>query len=131
MMTRDDATMVEDFYRQGISRMRYLFPFTILIAALLTNLTAVGAEELSFELSLKDHKFTPAELTIPAGKRVKLTIKNLDSTAAEFESHKFKAEKIVPASGEVSLYIGPLEAGTYGFFDDFHEDQTKGVLTAK
>ena len=111
--------------------MRYILPFPALIAALLTSLTALGADDLSFELSLKDHKFTPAELTIPADKRVKLTIKNLDATAAEFESHNFKAEKIVPSGGEVSLYIGPLKAGTYSFFDDFHEDQTKGTLTAK
>jgi heme/copper-type cytochrome/quinol oxidase subunit 2 len=130
-MTPDHTAMIENFYRQGISRMRYILPFPALIAALLTSLTALGADDLSFELSLKDHKFTPAELTIPADKRVKLTIKNLDATAAEFESHNFKAEKIVPSGGEVSLYIGPLKAGTYGFFDDFHEDQTKGTLTAK
>ena len=65
------------------------------------------------------------------GKRLKLTIKNLDAPPAEFESHNFEAEKVVPAGGEVSLYIGPLKAGTYLFFDDFHEDQTKGTLIAK
>jgi hypothetical protein len=48
-----------------------------------------------------------------------------------FESHNFKAEKVVPTGGEVGLYIGPLKAGTYLFFDDFHEDQTKGTLIAK
>jgi hypothetical protein len=119
--------MIEDVYLQEISRMRYIFPFPILVAALLTSLTALGADHQSFELSLQEHKFTPQELTIPADKRVKLTIKNLDATAAEFESHSFKAEKVVPAGGELSLYIGPLK----GFFDDFHEDQTKGTLIAK
>ena len=58
----------------------------------LTSFTALGADDLSFELSLREHKFTPSELTIPADKRVKLTIKNLDSTPAEFESHNFKVE---------------------------------------
>lgn len=122
---------LEDVYYQEISRMRYLLPFPILIAALLNSFTALGADEPSFEFSLKGHKFSPSELTIPADKRVKLTIKNLDSTPAEFESHNFKAEKVIPAGGEVSLYIGPLKAGTYGFFDDFHEDETKGTLIAK
>jgi Cupredoxin-like domain len=42
-----------------------------------------------------------------------------------------KLEKVVPTGGEVGLYIGPLKAGTYLFFDDFHEDQTKGTLIAK
>jgi hypothetical protein len=123
--------MIEDFYWQGISRMRYILPVSVLITAFLTSFTALGADDLSFELSLKEHKFTPSELTIPADKRVKLTIKNLDSTPAEFESHNFKVEKVIPAGGEVSLYIGPLKGGTYGFFDDFHEDETKGTLIAK
>jgi heme/copper-type cytochrome/quinol oxidase subunit 2 len=96
----------------------------------LTSFTAQGADD-NFELSLNEHKFTPSELTVPADKRIKLTIKNLDASAAEFESHNFKAEKVVPAGGEASLYIGPLKAGTYMFFDDFHEDQTKGTLIAK
>jgi cupredoxin-like protein len=127
----DHTEMIEDFYRQGISRMHSILPFPVLIIALLTNLTALGADDQSFELSLKEHKFEPQELTIPADKRVKLAIKNLDSTPAEFESHNFKAEKVIPAGGEVSLYIGPLKGGTYGFFDDFHEDETKGTLIAK
>jgi hypothetical protein len=126
-----DCAVIEDVYCQGTPRMRYLFPFSLPITALLANYTALGANDLSFELSLKEHKFTPSQLTVPADKRVKLTIKNLDSTPAEFESHNFKAEKVVPAGGEVSLYIGPLQAGTYGFFDDFHEDQTKGTLIVK
>ena len=98
--------MIEDFYWQGISRMRYIVPVTVVITTFLTIVTALGADDLSFELSLKEHKFTPSELTIPADKRVKLW-------------------------GEVSLYIGPLKGGTYGFFDDFHEDETKGTLIAK
>jgi len=111
--------------------MRYVLPFPVLITALLTSFAGFGADDLSFELSLKDHQFTPPHLTIPADKRVKLTIKNLDSTPAEFESHNFWAEKIIPGGDEVSLYVGPLKAGTYGFFDDFHASQTKGTLIVK
>jgi len=122
-----DCTAMEDIYHKGISRMRYILPFPLIITALLTSVTALAADDI-FELSLKDHQFTPSQLSIPADKRVKLTIKNLDSTPAEFESHNFKAEKVIPGGGEVSLYIGPLKAGTYGFFDDFHADQTKGSL---
>ena len=110
--------------------MRYAISLPMIIAGLLTSFTAQGADD-NFELSLNEHKFTPSELTVPADKRIKLTIKNLDASAAEFESHNFKAEKVVPAGGEASLYIGQLKAGTYTFFDDFHEDQTKGTLIAK
>jgi hypothetical protein len=110
--------------------MRITLIVPVLVAAMIGSAAALAADEPSFELSLKDHQFTPGELTVPADKRLKLTIKNLDTLPAEFESHDFKAEKIVPAGGEVSVYIGPLKAGTYGFFDDFH-GSTKGSLIAK
>jgi plastocyanin len=110
--------------------MRYAL-FLVLLAALFPAFAAQGGDEPSVALSVKDRKFTPAELTVPAGKRVTLTIKNLDASAVEFESRDFKAEKIVPAGNEVSLHIGPLQPGTYGFFDDFHEDETKGTLVVK
>ncbi|HTZ79403.1 MAG TPA: cupredoxin domain-containing protein [Stellaceae bacterium] len=110
--------------------MRILRPGLIAVA-LLASSVAFAADEPSFELALQNHKFQPAALTIPAGKRVKLTVKNLDPTPAEFESHDFKAEKVIPAGKSVILYVGPLEAGSYGFFDDFHKSQTTGTLIAK
>jgi hypothetical protein len=98
-----------------------------------TAMAAEGppADTPAFTLTLKDHAFAPAQLTIPADKQVKLTVKNLDATPAEYESEDFQAEKVVPANGEISLFIGPLKAGTYGFYDDFHEDETKGTLVAQ
>jgi plastocyanin len=110
--------------------MRFRLPIAVVGAALFVSVTAL-ADSASFELSLKEHKFEPAELTVPADTRLKLTIKNLDATPAEFESHDFRAEKIVPGNGEVSLYVGPLKAGSYQFFDDFHASSTKGTLIAK
>lgn len=91
----------------------------------------VFAAEDSYTLTLKDHKFAPAGLTIPAGKKVKITVKNLDSTPAEFESDDFKAEKVVPAGKQVDILVGPLKAGTYEFHDEYHEAQSKTRLTVK
>ena len=45
-------------------------------------------QELSYELTIKDHRFEPLELQVPAGKRFKLVVKNLDPAAEEFESSK-------------------------------------------
>jgi hypothetical protein len=111
--------------------MRYVLYFFLIVAALVTSFSILAAEDASVELTIKDHQFTPAVLTVPADNRIRLTIKNLDSTPAEFESKDFKAEKVVPAGGAVSLYIGPLKVGSYSFFDEFHADQTKGTLIAK
>jgi heme/copper-type cytochrome/quinol oxidase subunit 2 len=90
-----------------------------------------AAEDPAFTLTLKDHRFTPTELTVPANVRVKLTIRNQDPTPAEFESHDFKAEKVIAAGREVTLTIGPLKAGSYGYFDDYHEKDAKGRLIAQ
>ena len=54
-----DRTAAEDIYAQGISSLRYALPFSVLITALLTSFGGLDADELSFELSLKDHGFTP------------------------------------------------------------------------
>src|SRR5215469_11046987 len=43
------------------------------------------AEEV-LKLTLKDHRFSPAELTVAAGARFNIEVENLDSTPAEFES---------------------------------------------
>jgi len=91
---------------------------------------AWAADQPTFELTLHNHAFSPATLTIPANKQVKLTVKNLDNTPAEFESHDFHAEQVVAGGSQTILYIGPLSPGTYGFFDDFH-DSTEGKLLVK
>jgi len=96
----------------------------------LSAASAVAAEE-AYSLTLKDHKFSPAELIIPADKRVKVTVKNLDSTPAEFESDDFKAEKVIPAGKQVDIHIGPLKAGTYEFHDEYHEAASKTHLSVK
>jgi plastocyanin domain-containing protein len=108
---------------------RLILPFVMTVALLAG--TAAWAAGDTAEIALKNHQFVPQTLTIPAGKQVKLTVKNQDATPAEFESHDFRVEKVVPGNGQIVVYIGPLQAGTYGFFDDFHEDTTKGKLVVK
>lgn len=101
------------------------------IAALATLALATAAHAEDYTLTLKDHKFSPAELTIPANEKVKLVIKNQDATPAEFESHKLNREKVIKGGSEASVFVGPLDAGRYEFFDEFHEDTAKGTLIAK
>jgi plastocyanin len=89
----------------------------------------VQAED--YLLVIKNHRFQPAELRVPAGKRVKLVIHNQDGTAEEFESHDLRREKIIPGNSKASIWVGPLPAGEYGFFGEFHEQTAKGKLIAK
>jgi hypothetical protein len=89
------------------------------------------AADTSYALTLKDHKFSPAELTIPANTKVKISLKNLDKETAEFISDDFKGGKLVPGGKEASFFIGPLKAGVYEFHDEYHEAQSKTRLTVK
>ena len=89
------------------------------------------AEDPQFTLVIKDHRFTPAELQIPAGVKVKLLVKNEDPTPEEFESTELHREKVVPPGQQILVIVGPLNAGTYGFFGDFHKESARGKLIAK
>jgi hypothetical protein len=92
---------------------------------------ATAKTDADYVLTLKDHKFSPQELVIPANQKVKLTVKNQDSTPAEFESSDLNREKVVGANSEITVFIGPIDAGSYGFVDDFHRDTTTGTIKAQ
>jgi len=85
-----------------------------------------GASE--YRLVIEGHQFQPDRLQVPAQERVQLVIENRDATPEEFESHDLRREKIVPAKSQVSLWVGPLPAGEYGFFGEFNEDTAQGKL---
>ena len=94
-------------------------------------LVSVPAQAKDYVLTLKNNKFTPQELTVPAKQKVKITVKNEDATPAEFESSDLNREKIVPAHGQISVIVGPLDAGTYAFLDEFRKDTATGTLIVK
>jgi hypothetical protein len=89
------------------------------------------AEVKEYTLTLRDNKFVPAQLTIPANTKVKLLVVNEDATPEEFESHELNREKIVTGKGKITVFVGPLKAGRYPFFGEFHIKTAQGVLIAK
>jgi plastocyanin len=100
----------------------------LLLIALLLPFTAHAAD---YMLKIKDHQFQPAELTIPSGKKIKLTVENQDATPEEFESHALNREKVIPGHSSATIYIGPLTPGRYPFFGEFHETTAQGVIIAQ
>lgn len=92
---------------------------------------AVAAEPAEFTITLKDHRFVPAEIKVPAGQKIKLIVDNQDASAEEFESYELNREKIVGANARITVWIGPLKAGRYPFFGEFHADTAQGVLIAE
>lgn len=103
--------------------------FLLLLLSLFS--VSVSAEVKQYTLTLRDHRFVPAQLTIPANTKVKLLVVNEDATPEEFESHELNREKIVTGKGRISVYVGPLKPGRYPFFGEFHMDTAQGVLITK
>jgi plastocyanin len=96
----------------------------------LYSLSAVAADP-EFALVIREHRFEPAELRVPAGKKIKLVVHNQDATPEEFESHELNREKVIAPGSKASIYVGPLSAGRYPFFGEFHEKTARGTIVAE
>ena len=108
--------------------MRYAVLSLVLVLATEANL---AAQEATYTLVIKDHRFQPAEIEIPAGQKIALIVKNDDPTPEEFESTELRREKVVPGGEQITIYIGPLKPGRYEFFGDFNPKTARGHIIAK
>jgi plastocyanin len=104
-------------------------PVLILFLGLIVAPFARAGDD--YVLTIKDNRFEPAELAIPADTKVKLTVRNADSTPEEFESSDLNREKVVVPGGAVTVFVGPLSAGRYEFFGDFHPDTARGHIVVQ
>ncbi len=84
-----------------------------------------------FNITIKNHKFTPEEITVPAGKKIQLIVDNQDATPEEFESKALHREKVIPGNSKGTIVIGPLQPGDYAFVGEFNENTAKGVIKVK
>lgn len=112
-----------------MNQLRILAGSAILAAGVALGLPA--AAEDGFTLAIKGKAFEPNELTVPAGQKVTLTVKNLNPTPSEFESSDLNREKVVTGGNAITVFVGPLRPGSYEFFDDFSADTPHGHIIAK
>jgi len=103
--------------------------WAVVLAAL--SVASVQALAQEFNLVIRNHKFEPQEIRVPAGKRVSIYVSNKDGTPEEFESPALKVEKVIPGKSKGLVRIGPLAPGRYEFFGDFHADTAKGTVIAE
>ncbi len=101
------------------------------LAVLSSTTLSAPAHAQEFNLVIRNHKFEPQEIRVPAGKRVSIYVTNEDATPEEFESAALKVEKVIPGKSKGLVRIGPLTPGRYEFIGDFHPDTAKGVLIAE
>jgi Cupredoxin-like domain len=100
------------------------------IAVLLPSRDAHAQQSASVAISVKDHRFQPAQVSAPANRPLSIKITNLDAAPMEFESVSLRVEKVIAPGTEGVVNVRALAPGRYEFFDDFHPE-TRGVLTVQ
>ena len=106
------------------------FLVVIGIAGLLaTGTTAARSDD--YVLTIKDHRFSPEEIKVPANERVAITVINEDATPEEFDSSALKVEKVVAGKSKGIVRIGPLKPGRYPFIGEYNEATAKGTVIAE
>lgn len=105
--------------------------YRLAAAVLASAALATFAAEGDLHVVIENHKFAPDRIEVPAGQKVKLTIENRDGTPEEFESNDMRIEKVIPGKSKGVVWLGPLKAGEYKFFGEYHEKTAQGIVVAK
>lgn len=105
----------------------------IAVVALAPLSVGVAHAESSTEiqLSYKDKKFDPAEISAPANTPIVIKFRNLDKDAMEIESDSLHIEKTVAAGKEATIKVKAQKPGRYEFFDEYNENTARGALVVK
>ena len=101
------------------------------LGLLLIVTAAVAADVPEFSLTIRDHRFTPAEIRVPANVKVRLVVDNQDAGPEEFDSHALNREKVIPGKSRATIFIGPLAPGRYPFIGEFNAATAQGVVIAE
>jgi heme/copper-type cytochrome/quinol oxidase subunit 2 len=94
-------------------------------------MAAVADEPPTIAVTLKDHRFSPAEIHVPTGKPVILKITNEDPTPEEFDSTALQVEKVIVGGTYGTIHLRPLGPGRYKFMGEYHSDTAQGVVISQ
>jgi hypothetical protein len=108
---------------------QHLAVFSLLIVAFSGWVAAADAGATT--LTIKDHKFAPAEIHVRANEPAEFTLINGDATAEEFDSASLKVEKVVAGNAQGTVRLRPLAPGRYPFMGEYHSDTAQGVVVAE
>ncbi|MFK5985745.1 MAG: cupredoxin domain-containing protein [Pseudomonadota bacterium] len=104
--------------------------FTLIIMCLLLSSNCFAGLP-AYKLSIKDGKFNPEIIKVPAKTRFKIVITNLGPGPEEFESKELRKESVIAEGVTRSVVFAPLKPGKYRFFGDFHLDTAQGFIVVK
>jgi len=105
---------------------------TIVVAAIALFTRSSRADDAgTIAVTLKDHRFSPSEIHVPAGKPVTLVVTNADATAEEFDSTALKVEKVIAGGTYGTIRLRPLGPGRYPFMGEYHADTALGAVVSQ
>lgn len=85
--------------------------------------TPVRADALpTFAVVLRDGRIVPAQIEVPAGTRIKLTLRNEGAQPCELENLDLRVEKVLAPGASSFVVIHSLTPGRYRFIDEFHPE---------
>lgn len=85
----------------------------------------------TFHIVVKDGRFSPDRIEVPAGARIKLSLQNDGPGPLEFENDDMHIEKILAAGARSFVVLPKLKPGEYSFVDEFNPITGELILIAK
>ena len=79
---------------------------------------------------LKDHRYTPDVITVPAGQKIRIDITNRDATTDDFESADMHVDRDLKPHEHAVFSIGPLKPGHYAFTGELYAATAHGEVIA-
>lgn len=110
---------------------RTLTVASLCLVAWFGALPAQAVEAASFEIVAREGKLAPETLEVPAGVRLKLTLRNEGKAAVEFESKELRLEKVLGPNASAVVTVQALKPGRYKLVDEFNEASSKMLIVAR
>ena len=110
--------------------MRYFLLGAAPLAAMLAG-AALADEPVRLQMTIRDHRFQPDVLRVPANRPLVIEVRNEDPTAEEFESADLGVEKVIAGKRQLPVRVRPLAPGRYAFIGEYHSDTARGTIIAE
>lgn len=108
-----------------------ILPAIFAVLALGVFSASARADESPFDvpITIKNHRFEPAEIKVPAARPIRLIVTNADDTPEEIESSALKIERVILPGKTSEFLLRPLAKGRkYKFIGEFNPKTARGQL---
>lgn len=84
-----------------------------------------------YEVVVRDGRFTPERLEVPAGRKIRINLRNEGPGPLEFENPDMHVEKVLGPDASSFVVLPKLEPGEYSFTDEFNPVTGNLIVVAK